>query len=65
MDNSLNNFLEQLWDLDENRLVHDKDYVLDLQGRTRYSLDGPDHAPDPLFAKVDPSVFKRPTYKGK
>jgi len=62
-DRGLNNFLEQLWDLDENRLVPDKDYDLDLQGRTRYSMDGPDKAEDPLFAMVDPSVFQRPTYK--
>lgn len=62
-DKGLNNFLEQLWGLDKNRLVPDKDYDLDLQGRTRFSYDGPDNAADPLFARVDPEVFQRPTYK--
>lgn len=62
-DRGLNNFLEQLWDLDENRLKPDVHYELDLQGRTRYSYDGPDRAEDPLFARVDRSVFQRPTYK--
>lgn len=62
-DRGLNNFLEQLWDLDENRLKPNVHYELDLQGRTRYSYDGPDRAEDPLFARVDRSVFQRPTYK--
>ena len=58
------NFCQQLWDLDENRLVEDKDYKLDLGGRTRYSVEGIDNAKDPLFTWVKPDVFERPTYKG-
>ena len=57
--------MEQLWELDENRLTPGVDYVLDLQGRTKFSYDGPDKAEDPLFAKVETDVFERPTYKGK
>ena len=57
--------MEQLWELDENRLTPGVDYVLDLQGRTKFSYDGPDKAEDPLFAKVEADVFERPTYKGK
>ena len=55
---------EKLWTLDKNRLTPDKDYKLDLQGRTRYSYDGPDRAKDPLFEHVDDKVFKRETYQG-
>ena len=63
-DPELVDLCEKLWDLDKNRLEPDKDYKLDLQGRTKYSYDGPDRAKDPLFEFVDESVFKRDTYKG-
>merc|ERR1712119_71353 len=59
----LSNFMQQLWECDENRLVEDTDYKLDLGGRTRYSYDGPDNADDPLFTWVKAEVFERPTYK--
>jgi len=59
----LSNFMQQLWDCDENRLVQGEDYELDIGGRTRYSYDGPDRAEDPLFTWVKPEVFQRPTYK--
>lgn len=62
-DKGLTNFVEQLWDLDVNRLKPSVDYDLDLQGRVRSRNDGHDNAVDPLFAYVDPSVFQRPTYK--
>ncbi len=63
-DSELIALCEKLWDLDENRLVPDEDYELDLQGRTRFSYDGPDRADDPLFKSVNQNVFKRDTYKG-
>lgn len=62
-DQDLIDVCEKLWDLDENRLEPDVDYELDLQGRTRFSYDGPDKAKDPLFKFVDEKVFKRDTYK--
>ena len=63
-DTDLIDLCEKLWMLDRNRLTPDKDYKLDLQGRTRYSYDGPDRAKDPLFEYVDDKVFKRETYEG-
>ncbi|XP_065061961.1 uridylate-specific endoribonuclease B-like [Rhopilema esculentum] len=62
-DPKLIDLCEKLWDLDKNRLEPDKDYKLDLQGRAKYSYDGPDRAKDPLFEFVDENVFKRDTYK--
>ena len=54
-------FFEQLWKLDRNRLTPGVDYCLDLQRRAK---KGTDNARDPLFSRVDPTVFKKPTYKG-
>eukprot|EP00794_Sanderia_malayensis_P004603 gene4603-5208_t len=54
---------EKLWDLDKNRLTPDVDYKLDLQGKTRFSYDGPDRAEDPLFEFVDANVLKKDTFK--
>jgi len=62
-DNGLNNWCEELWKNDKNRLTPDQDYELDLQGRTRFSYDGPDMAADPLFASVSREALARPTYK--
>eukprot|EP00112_Aurelia_sp_Birch-Aquarium-sp1_P003691 Seg1415.11 transcript_id=Seg1415.11/GoldUCD/mRNA.D3Y31 product=Poly protein_id=Seg1415.11/GoldUCD/D3Y31 len=62
-DTDLIDLCEKLWTLDKNRLTPDKDYKLDLQGRTRYSYDGPDRAKDPLFEYVDDKVFKKETYQ--
>ncbi|XP_065670131.1 uridylate-specific endoribonuclease B [Hydra vulgaris] len=62
-DKALTAFAEQLWELDENRLNPNEHYVLDLQGKTKFSYDGPDNAAKPLFSKVDPKAFERPTYK--
>ena len=57
-------FFDELWQLDENRLTPGVDYCLDLQGRTKFSFRGEDHAKYPLFTRVDPLVFEKPTYKG-
>jgi len=64
-DKGLNNWANQLWDADVYRLIPDQDYDLDPQGRARFSKDpdGPDMAADPFFERVDPAVFKKPTYK--
>ena len=64
-DPELTNLCEVLWNLDKNRLVPDKDYKLDLQGRTKYSYDGPDKAKDPLFEFVNETALKRESYQGR
>lgn len=52
----------KLWDLDVNRLVPDRDYVLDLQsGKNMY--DSGDFASKPLFSFIDEKVLERPTFK--
>jgi len=62
-DPELVDLCEKLWELDKNRLQPGVDYKLDLQGRTRYSYDGPDRAKDPLFEFVDSDALNRDTYK--
>lgn len=52
----------RLWDLDTNRLVPGKDYVIDLQmGKRIYDVE--DTAARPLFRFVDEACLERPTYK--
>ena len=63
-DTELTDLCERLWDLDKNRLKPDVDYKLDMQGRTKYSYDGPDRAKDPLYEFVKEDALKRDTYKG-
>jgi poly(U)-specific endoribonuclease len=58
----LNAATTRLWELDTNRLEPEKDYCLDLQGGKKVYQQG-DAAPDPLFKKMDESIFKRPTYQ--
>lgn len=51
----------RLWELDTNRLVPDRDYVLNLQqGKNAY--DNYDAAGAPLFTFVDEKALLRPTY---
>lgn len=52
----------RLWDLDSNRLVPGRDYELDIQQGTRPYSTG-DRASRPLFKRVDPSIWRRPTYR--
>lgn len=53
--------VQNLWDLDANRLTPNEDYVMDVQsGKKPYYKE--DFAPDPLFTSVDRDVWKRPTY---
>ena len=63
-DPELTDLCERLWHLDKNRLQPGVDYKLDLQGRTKYSYDGPDKAKDPLFEYVSQEALKRDSYKG-
>jgi len=58
---SINHVVQQLWDLDVNRLTPDVDYVLNVQkGKKPYWKE--DEAPDPLFTRVDKDAKRRPTY---
>eukprot|EP00538_Stauroneis_constricta_P004554 CAMPEP_0119551048 /NCGR_PEP_ID=MMETSP1352-20130426/4432_1 /TAXON_ID=265584 /ORGANISM="Stauroneis constricta, Strain CCMP1120" /LENGTH=467 /DNA_ID=CAMNT_0007597055 /DNA_START=90 /DNA_END=1493 /DNA_ORIENTATION=- len=62
LDVTLNEAIQDLWKLDVNRLTPDADYSLNVQsGKKPYWKE--DSAPDPLFDKVDRSVWQRPTYK--
>lgn len=51
----------RLWRLDDNRLHFGKDLEIDLQQRAAYEATA-DRASEPLFKRVDPSTFERPTY---
>jgi poly(U)-specific endoribonuclease len=62
LDVSLTDAIQELWNLDANRLTPDADYVLNVQrGKKPYLKK--DLASDPLFTSVDKSVWQRPTYK--
>ena len=62
LDVSLSDAVQHLWELDTNRLNPNVDYVINVQ-RGKKPFWKEDDAPDPLFTKVDQSVWKRPTYK--
>lgn len=58
---SLSDAAQKLWDHDANRLTPRDDYVINVQtGKKPFQKE--DGARDPLFASVDPAVWKRPTY---
>lgn len=62
LDVTLNEAIQELWSLDDNRLTPNADYVLNVQsGKKPYWKE--DNAPDPLFTSVDKNVWKRPTYQ--
>jgi len=58
----LSSLCDRMWDADKNRLTPGVHYKIDPQGKTRFH-SRQDHARDPLFTFVDPSVFQRETYK--
>lgn len=59
---SLGAAVQRAFDLDHNRLRPDVDYKLDIQkGKKPYWAE--DKASDPLFAKVQPAVWKKETYR--
>lgn len=58
---SISDAIQECWKRDTNRLRPDVDYKINVQkGKTPYWPE--DKAADPLFSKVDRSVWKRPTY---
>lgn len=59
---SIEQAIQQLWDLDANRLIPGEDYEINVQdGKKPYYKE--DFAEDPLFTSVDNSALRRPTYK--
>ena len=59
---SITDAAQHIWDLDENRLSPNVDYVINVQGGKKpYWQD--DKAQDPLFTSVKTSELRRPTYK--
>lgn len=63
-DPELSEICNKLWDLDENRLIPDEDYKIDLQRYTNYHNKGNvDQARDPLFEMVSEEALQKPTIK--
>ena len=65
IDPELSEAAQKLFDLDApNRLVPNKEYIINVQGRKSKRNGEEDAAPNPLFEYVDPAVFEdRPTYR--
>jgi poly(U)-specific endoribonuclease len=62
LDVNLNEAVQELWNLDVNRLTPGADFVMNVQGGKKpYQKE--DDASEPLFTSVDKSVWNRPTYK--
>jgi poly(U)-specific endoribonuclease len=62
VDITISEAVQQLWDLDVNRLDPNEDYKVNVQGGKKpYWKD--DNADDPLFTFVDKSALRRPTYR--
>jgi poly(U)-specific endoribonuclease len=62
LDVGLSDAIQQIWNLDMNRLKPNVDYTLNVQeGKKPYWKD--DKAEEPLFSHVDRNALQRPTYK--
>lgn len=62
LDVPLSEAVQELWNLDVNRLTADVDYKVNVQGGKKpYWKE--DEAEDPLFTYVDRASLRRPTYK--
>ena len=62
LDVNFSDAIQQMWDLDLNRLTPNKDYTINVQdGKKPYWKE--DAADDPLFTFVDKAALRRPTYK--
>ena len=62
LDVNLSDAIQQMWDLDLNRLRPGSDYVLNVQGGKQPYMKE-DTANDPLFSRVGSEALSRPTYK--
>jgi len=63
LDVSLSEAVQELWNLDVNRLTPGVDYQIYVQGGKKPFWKG-DSAEDPLFTYVDKNALRRPTYRG-
>jgi len=62
LDVNLSDAIQNMWDLDVNRLTPNTDYRINVQGGKKpYWKE--DSASDPLFTFVDRNALKRPTYR--
>jgi len=59
---SLRHACDKLWALDDNRLEIGRDLVLNLGGKKFRPSDTTDAASEPLFTRIDPAVWRRPTF---
>mmetsp|Transcript_31378 Transcript_31378/g.46280 ORF Transcript_31378/g.46280 Transcript_31378/m.46280 type:complete len:467 (+) Transcript_31378:134-1534(+) len=62
LDVSLSDAVQQIWDLDVNRLTPNVDYEVNVQGGKKPYWKG-DEADDPLFTFVDKGALRRPSYR--
>lgn len=62
LDVDLNGAIQELWNLDVNRLRPNVDYSINVQGGKKPFWKD-DKAEDPLFSFVDKEALRRPTYK--
>jgi len=62
LDVSLSDAVQELWNLDVNRLTPNADYEIYVQGGKKPFWKG-DEASDPLFTFVDKAALNRPTYQ--
>jgi len=62
LDVNLSDAIQEMWNLDVNRLTPNVDYTINVQEGKKPYWKG-DHAADPLFTSVDRAAFKRPAYK--
>jgi len=62
LDVDLNGAIQEIWNMDVNRLRPDVDYSMNVQGGKK-PFWKEDKAEDPLFSFVDKDALKRPTYK--
>eukprot|EP00536_Pseudo-nitzschia_multiseries_P017987 jgi/Psemu1/53534/gm1.53534_g len=62
LDVNLSDAVQEMWNLDVNRLTPNVDYTIDVQqGKKPYWKE--DAADDPLFVSVDRDAIGRPTYR--
>ena len=62
LDMSISDAIQHLWDIDDNRLTPNEDYVINV-GRGKKPYWKEDAASEPLFESVDPVALQRPTYR--
>jgi len=62
MKSTISQATQHLWDIDVNRATAGRDYTISVQnGKKPYQKQ--DVAAEPLFTRVDPALFRRPTYR--